>query len=904
MGERLSQLRSRLSIGRSNQTIEDIDDETFDQATKILEANGDDLTKENIREQAEYLLEIEDGDEGELRLGVVQDDTEQSLADRDVIAPRQLQEVSNLFESGYMVRNDQFVRTLTIHGYPERVPLGWLEELYTTNDHVRVTQHIHPRDTGSVLRKLQKRLTQLRARLHKKHQKNQTDTHEAEADRDMVKELIWDIILGETKLFDFAIYIEVIADTEQELDEATERVVESLSTANAKAVTLEKRQVESQDALAPLGDDPIKSTQLMQETAIGTMFPFIEPVVADPEGIFYGFDGTNTPVVLDRYELSSYSKAIAGKMGSGKTFAEKHEMYHRLMMDPEIEMLVLDPLGDFVDFADDLGGQVIRFGGQNTVNPLEIRRGIDDVAEDPFKKKFRSVMELFRTHFSAVADQSLPKEQEGILRRAARLAYLKYGITEDPATHANTSPTLEDVLEILEEIADGGQPSEFLELHEDANKEQVWPEIEQLETRFRDADEQYAYQLLLGLEAFRKGGENDNLNGQTNVELDNRLVVIDMSMFADTGQAPLFMHVMFDWIYQRAQSSDRRTQVTIDEAHYLLRRAATTDMIDLFIRHSRHFNTAITLISQTVDEFIAQSDEKSEEAVEKARNVYNLCDIKQIFHHESVSDEVIKFHELTPSEQTFITTAQTGEDGSYSECLLAVNEWAKPLALHVNDYEVHVLDDDLDPWEYLVENRYIDADDVGYLAEENRLAEYDIPESLLEQVDFDEIDKTAETEATDDETADRERTDVETEYHEMDVGEAGDGTPEETHGEVAVAAETREGAVEQTRESQTEDRVDDLTTITGIGETYAGSLAEAGVETVGELAVADTESLTEKTSIPLTLLNDWATAASTMCEPEKRTDAQTSGEPDETVSGNSFPTTEVATDADDRDNPE
>ncbi|MFC7216553.1 hypothetical protein ACFQO4_21065, partial [Saliphagus sp. GCM10025334] len=341
---RFDRFRSWLPVGSSEPSIDDIDDETFDRAAEVLEANGDDLTKENIRKQARYLLEVEDVDDGELRLGVIQDETEQSLADRDVIAPRQLQEVSNLFESGYMVRNDQFVRTLTIHGYPERVPLGWLEDLYTTNDHVRVTQHIRPRDTGSVLRKLQKRLTQLRARLHKKYEKNQTNTHEAEADRDMVKELIWDIILGETKLFDFAIYIEVIADTKQELDDATERVIETVGAANAKAVTLEKRQIESQDALAPLGDDPIKATQLMQETAVGTMFPFIEPAVADPEGVFYGFDGTNTPVLLDRYRLSSYSKAIAGKMGSGKTFAEKHEMYHRLMMDPEIEMLVLDPL--------------------------------------------------------------------------------------------------------------------------------------------------------------------------------------------------------------------------------------------------------------------------------------------------------------------------------------------------------------------------------------------------------------------------------------------------------------------------------------------------------------------------------------------------------------------------------
>ena len=86
---------------------------------------------------------------------------------------------------------------------------------------------------------------------------------------------------------------------------------------------------------------------------------------------------------------------------------------------------------------------------------------------------------------------------------------------------------------------------------------------------------------------------------------------------------------------------------------------------------------------------------------------------------------------MTASEQNFIATAQTGEDGGYSECLLAVNDWTKSLALHVNDYEIHVLDDDLDPWEYLVDQRYIDAGDVEYLAQEGRVDDYDIPDSLL-----------------------------------------------------------------------------------------------------------------------------------------------------------------------------
>ncbi|WP_227357549.1 VirB4 family type IV secretion system protein [Haladaptatus salinisoli] len=728
-----SRLRSLIPGLKSEPGLDEIDDEIFDRATAILEANGDELSKENIQAQAKHLLELENAEEGEIRLGVLQDETERSLADRDIIAPHEISERSGFLESGYMVRGGQYVRTMTIHGYPERVPLGWLDDLYTTHDNIRVTQHIRPRDSHEILRKLRNRLTQLRARLYRKDEKNQSDTHELESDHEAVSDLIWDIIRGETKLFTFAIYFEIIADSKQELNEATERALEIIAKANTEAVPLEKRQVESQDALAPLGSDPIKATQLMQETAVGTMFPFIEPALADDEGVYYGFDGTHTPVLLDRYRFSSYSKVIAGEMGSGKTFAEKYEMFHRMMMDPEIELLVLDPLADFVDFAEDLGGQVIRFGGENTINPLEIRRGIDDVVEDPFLKKYRSVMELFRLHFASGDGQALSNEQEGILRRAVLLSYYQYGITEDPATHENTSPIIRDIIDILEHITDGDDPTEFLDYHPDADKRRVAPKVQDIADRFRDTDERLAYQLLLGLEAFQEGGENANLNGRTNVELDNRLVTIDMSMFSDTGQAPLFMHVMFGWIYQRAQSSDRRTQVTIDEAHYLLRRAATTDLIDLFIRHSRHFNTGLTLISQTVDEFLVESTEQSADALEKAREIYNLCNIKQIFRHESVSEEMISAHDLTHNEQRFIASAQTGEDGTHSESLLLVNDWKKRIQLHVDEFAVHVLDEDLDPWEYLIEQNALDTSDISYLLADGRAEEYDIPQSLLEK---------------------------------------------------------------------------------------------------------------------------------------------------------------------------
>jgi len=140
----------------------------------------------------------------------------------------------------------------------------------------------------------------------------------------------------------------------------------------------------------------------------------------------------------------------------------------------------------------------------------------------------------------------------------------------------------------------------------------------------------------------------------------------------------------------------------------------------------------------------------------------------------------------------------------------------------VNDYEVSVLDDDLDPWEYLVENRYIDADDAKFLAAENRLDDYKIPESLLEEADLDEIDKESETDEAVVEHADRKRADVKTEYHERDISEIAEAGQGATAAADEGPEEPHEKRAEDSHAEATADQEDDLTTITGIGETYRG----------------------------------------------------------------------------------
>jgi type IV secretory pathway VirB4 component len=217
--------------------------------------------------------------------------------------------------------------------------------------------------------------------------------------------------------------------------------------------------------------------------------------------------------------------------------------------------------------------------------------------------------------------------------------------------------------------------------------------------------------LVPKLDSFRGNNVNSNLNGHTNLELDSDIVVFDMSSFADTGQTPLFLHVMLNWAYEQAKQSDRRTDVTFEEAHYLLRHDGARDLLNLFIRHARHFDSGLTLISQTIDEFL-----KTEERME----IYDNCDIKQMFYMENVSERVREYFSLSEDEARFLRRAAQGENTNYSECLLSTSDHGRRrLEVSPSPFTRHICDSDADPWLWLAQNDRLRPADVDELVNED-----------------------------------------------------------------------------------------------------------------------------------------------------------------------------------------
>jgi hypothetical protein len=709
--------------GVEEQSLEELPDELVTRAADTLDQQDEEVNPDALRKQANYLLQVQKEGEGKGKIGFIQDREETEIADKSIIAPDKLEETSSFTEMGYMRRNDKYVRILTITDYPKYLPPGVLSDLYTTHANVRVTQHIEPRDVQTVLKKLQRRLNRLWAHIARKREKGKQDTQEEEEERDTVRRLIWDIITGKTKLFDYSVYVEIIADDKRQLNNITKNLINELGSAHISVSSIDKLQVESQGAMCPAARDTLGgSRHLMQETSLSTMFPFIGPEIANPEGLIYGKDDGGKPIFFDPYDLSGFVEIITGKMGSGKTFAKMWEILIRSYKDPHYPTWVLDPKSNFTALAQEIGGQVVYLGGDTKINPLDISGETVEEVEDPYQDKCRSVMGMYRTHIG----REMNTQIEATLNRKMHLAYLKYGITPDERTHHKHAPIIQDHIDIARNIAEKNPPLDFMELEPGAkeNEEVVWEQIARIQERMSPADAERAEFLYNALEPFNHGGVNSNLNGRTNVDLNSALVVFDMGMFADTQQAPLMMHVVLDLIYQRCSRSKRKDEVVVDEVHKLFGNTEALEFINTFVRHHRHSNTRISLISQTADEFLVDKGDDN-----LRTEIYETADIKRIFKHKQISEEMAEFHDLTMPHQNFITSAAQGENAGHSQCLMELTGYGKiAVTIKPDDLDKAIVDEDLSAWKYMWENGMIDRD---FLLEQiNKNKADNIPEEV------------------------------------------------------------------------------------------------------------------------------------------------------------------------------
>jgi len=260
----------------------------------------------------------------------------------------------------------------------------------------------------------------------------------------------------------------------------------------------------------------------MMAGAVGAMFPFVAGAFAEP-GVEYGTYALNEKsVILDRFNRSTgYCMMVIGKLGAGKSFSTKLQLVRQAMYDDETVIVMLDPMEGFAGVNEALGGERIIVGGRRGLNPLELKptsRGVGSGARyRPVGRPISWVMTFFETFFAGVADSPLGQRKQ-TLRRAVQDAYEQQGITRDPSTHGNPSPTVQTVISVLEDMLDS--PAEFGYATE-AEQESVRGDAQSLLKDLRPS--------------FRDGGDFANLTKPTEFDLDANVLYLDLHQEGHTG---------------------------------------------------------------------------------------------------------------------------------------------------------------------------------------------------------------------------------------------------------------------------------------------------------------------------------------------------------------------------------
>ncbi|MFB6197697.1 MAG: transfer complex protein, partial [Halobacteriaceae archaeon] len=357
---------------------------------------------------------------------------------------------------------------------------------------------------------------------------------------------------------------------------------------------------------------------------------------------------------------------------SGKSFSSQLTFLRQLMRDDDVMLVMLDPLRGFEALNDALGGKRIVVAGDIGLNPLDIRQPpaafLDriDATVNPYTAKLQDVRAFFEM-FYAIRGKRLD-HLWGILERAVKEAYAAKDITADPGTHDNPSPTIQDVIDHLADVADRGEEASV-----SASRE---------ETRIR---REHAAQLLIDFEPFQSGGELENLARPTEIDLtDETVVYLDLQQQEGRGATGLMMQLLFMAVYEQAKQSPRKMIFAIDESHYITKNATNLQFLEQAVRHSRHYDLSIQFITQTIDEFLEHP---------AAEAILQQTSIKQLHRIENLTDDLAGLLGLNQQQAAFVRNATPGNtDLGYSEALVQIGDqgwW--PINVVANDLETRVL---------------------------------------------------------------------------------------------------------------------------------------------------------------------------------------------------------------------
>ena len=143
----------------------------------------------------------------------------------DIIAPSSCE-----VDFNFVRVNEAFYKTFFVVGYPRFVSGNWLSPLIDFSHSLNISMFIYPTLSGDVLSDLRRKIAEMEATVDSQEENGQLADPTVEATLEDALNLQEELAKGVERFFQFSFYITLAADTKQEIEEGSKRLLTVLSS--------------------------------------------------------------------------------------------------------------------------------------------------------------------------------------------------------------------------------------------------------------------------------------------------------------------------------------------------------------------------------------------------------------------------------------------------------------------------------------------------------------------------------------------------------------------------------------------------------------------------------------------------------------------------------------------------
>lgn len=557
------------------------------------------------------------------------------------------------------------------NGFPHTMRGGWMSSLINAGEGVDIDVHLRRENRGKTLDKVAQRIRLNRTKL-RGMQDTSTDYEELTGSIQSGYYIKSGIANNNEDLFYMSVFITISARTYEELLWRRGQMTDLLKSMDMYINECNFRQEAALRSVMPfLCIDPNiekKAQRNILTSGAASTYMFTSFEMSDDSGVLLGINRHNNSLcIVDLFNTKVNKNAnvtLLGTSGAGKTFTM--QLLALRMRMRGIQCYILAPLKghEFKRACAAVGGTYIKIspGSTNCINVMEIRRTLSPEMELIDEMDYNSEDSLLSRKiqqlliFFSLLIPDMSNEEEQMLDEALVRTYRQFGITHDnDSLYADKAHTRYKKMPILGD------------LHKLLEANPLTQRLAIIVSRFVT-------------------GSAQSFNQQTNVNLDNKYVVIDISELKGK-LLPVGMFIGLDYVWDQVKSDrTKRKAIYIDEIWQLIGASSNRqagEFCQEIFKIARGYGAAAIAASQDLSDFFSLEDGKY------GRAIINNSKTKIILNLEPDEAEYVRETlKLTRTEIRSITQFERGE------ALISSNNNKVPVLVRASKVEQQLITTD------------------------------------------------------------------------------------------------------------------------------------------------------------------------------------------------------------------